>query len=123
MKQLLLALIGLLLSACATEAKYQNMLSALQGIEELSLIRRWGPPDEVYESQGHRFLTYNHNQSVMLPGAEPIYQSTLSGDTVYTRGYGGYPPTIVTLSCVTTFEIVDSKIVSSSYHGDNCRAN
>ncbi|MFJ3372935.1 hypothetical protein [Pseudomonas sp. NPDC086251] len=123
MKRLTFVLAGLVLAGCATEAKYQYMLNAMQGADELSLIRRWGPPDQVYESQRHRFLVYRHNQSTLMPGAEPVYQTTLSGNTAYTRGFGGYPPTIVTLFCVTTFEIADGKIVGSSYRGSNCTAN
>lgn len=123
MKRLLLILVALGLTGCATEAKYRTLLDSFNGVDELTLIRRWGPPDQVYEAQGHRFLVYRQQQSMLLPGAEPVYQTTLSGNTAYTRGYGGYPPAFVTLFCATTFDLVEGKVLGSSYRGSNCTAN
>ncbi|MNF68064.1 hypothetical protein D3C84_498990 [compost metagenome] len=123
MRRITLLLMLLLLTACATEAKYQNMLNALKGVDELTLIRRWGPPDQVYESQGHRFLVYRYNETVVVPGAAPMYQTTFSGKTAYTHSYGGSPDTIMSVYCATTFEIADGKVFAYSFRGSNCTSN
>lgn len=122
MKPLSLVFMTLLLSACATEPSYQMKLSAMEGLDELTLIRRWGTPEQVYESNGHRFLVYRSNSTAMLPGTEPTYQTRIVGNTAYTHGYGGYPATIVNLACSTIFEIVDGKVWGWSYRGNDCRS-
>jgi hypothetical protein len=123
MTRLTLVLTVLLLTACATEAKYQIKLDALKGTDELGLIRHWGPPDRIFELYGHRFLVYRRSQAMIVPGAEPIYQTTFSGKTAYTHGYGGTPDTIMNLDCTTTFEIVDGKISDSSFRGSDCTSD
>lgn len=123
MNRLVMVLTALLLTACATEAKYQNKLNALKGADELSLIRSWGPPNQVFETDGHRFLVYRSSQTIIVQGAEPMYQTTFSGRTAYTHSYGGTPDTIMSLDCATTFEIVDGKIFGTSFSGSNCTSD
>lgn len=122
MKRLSFIITMLLLQACATEAKYKQMLDTFKGADELNLIRQWGPPDQTYEYQGHRFFVYKNNRTMTLPGAEPMYQTTFAGKTAYTQVYGGYPATSVNLYCATTFEIVDGKVLDWSFRGSDCTA-
>ena len=123
MKSLLVLFAVLSLVACATERQYQSNLEALQGIDELSLIRQWGPPDQIYESSGHRFFVYRSRSTAVMPGTEPMYQTRVVGNTAYTQGYGGYPATLVDLACTTTFELVDGKVSSFSFRGNDCKSN
>lgn len=120
MKWLSLALLPLLLSGCATEAKYEGVLQSWIGSSELELIQKWGPPQQAYDAGGHRFLTYSSGGNMYLPGTAPTYQTTMVGNTAYTNSYGGTAAMNVQLSCVTTFEVIDDKISSWRWQGNNC---
>ena len=119
-KHLYVLIIALLVSACATEGKYKNALNTWLGSSEISLIQAWGPPQQSYETNGHKFLVYSSSSNMFLPGTSPTYQTTLIGNTAYTNSYGGTPAVNVALSCVTTFEIVNETITNWRYQGNNC---
>lgn len=110
----------MLTSACATEGRYKNALNTWIGSPEINLIQSWGPPQQAYETGGHKFLVYSSNSSMFLPGSSPTYQTTVIGNTAYTNAYGGTPATNVALSCVTTFEIVNETVKNWRYQGNNC---
>ncbi|MNO20213.1 hypothetical protein D3C76_99620 [compost metagenome] len=123
MKWLALALLPLVLSGCATEAKYEQILQSWVGSSELELIQKWGPPQQAYETGGHRFLVYSSSGNMYLPGTAPTYQTTYVGNTAYTNSYGGSPGMNVQLSCVTTFEVANELITNWNWRGNNCTAN
>ena len=108
------------LAGCETTANYELVLQRWVGSSELSLIQSWGPPQQVYENSGHRFLTYSRESNMYLPGTAPTYQTTMVGNTAFTNSYGGTPATNVQRSCVTTFEVVSETITSWRYQGNNC---
>lgn len=120
MKQILLLAALVLLGGCATEGKYQRALDTWKGSAELDLIRSWGAPQQVYESDGHKFLVFSNNRNVVMPGVSPTYQTNFVGNTAYTTGYGGSPAMNLDLFCTTTFEVVDGKIYNWSYRGNDC---
>lgn len=122
MKRLSLLIIMLTLSGCATEAKYQEILRGWVGQDELSLVRGWGPPARSYEAGGHKFLEYSREGNMYLPGTAPTYQTSVYGNTAYTNTYGGTPAMNIALSCITTFEIAEGKIVGGTWRGNNCTA-
>jgi hypothetical protein len=111
-----------LLSGCATTANYEKSLNDYVGKPELELIQTWGPPASTYEYSGIRYLTYVRSGNMYLPGAAPTYQTTLIGNTAYTNAYGGTPAMNVALSCKTTFEIRNQRIVTWRWEGNNCKA-
>lgn len=122
MKRLSILVVAVLLSACATEAKYQRVLDSWTGSDELDLIRSWGAPQQAYEAKGHKFLVYSNDQDVVIPGMAPTYQTNIYGNTAYTTSTGGTPAMNVNMNCTTTFEVVDGKIANWSYRGNNCAA-
>lgn len=122
MKRLSILIMAMLLSACATEAKYQRILDTWTGSDELDLIRSWGAPQQSYEAKGHKFLVYSNDRNIVLPGSSPTYQTNVYGTTAYTTSYGGSPAMNLNMSCTTTFEVVDGKIYSWSYRGNDCTA-
>lgn len=122
MKWLSLVLLPLVLSGCATEAKYGKVLDSWVGSTELDLIQKWGPPQQAYDAGGHRFLVYSSGGNMYMPGTSPTYQTTMVGNTAYTNSYGGTPAMNIQLSCVTTFELVESVIKTWSWRGNNCVA-
>ncbi|VVN81608.1 hypothetical protein PS712_01141 [Pseudomonas fluorescens] len=122
MSRLSIVILTLMLSACATTAKYEKILDTWVGEDELNLVRKWGPPQQSYETSGHRFLVYSNDRNVFVPGQAPTYQTSVIGNTAYTNSYGGSPAMNVNLSCTTTFEIADGKITTWSYRGNDCKA-
>ncbi len=119
---LTIAILMLALAACATTAKYEKILNSWVGAEELDLVRKWGPPQQVYESGGVKFLTYTSSRNVYIPGTAPTYTTTYIGNTAYTTETGGSPAYNIGMQCVTTFEIMQGRIVRWRWEGNDCTA-
>lgn len=113
-------MIGLV--ACATTAKYEAVLNTWVGAEETNLVRKWGPPQQVYETGDVKFLTYTSSRKIYVPGSAPSYNTTVSGNTAYTTPIGGSPAYNINKRCVTTFEISEGRIVRWRWEGNDCRA-
>ncbi len=122
LRYLLLLPLLVVLSACATTAGYEKMLNSWLGAQEIDLVRSWGPPVQSYELDGHKFIVYVSQRVVHYPGTEPTFHTTIRDGKAYTTAIGGSPPMTVGSSCTTTFEIAESKIISWSHQGDDCRA-
>jgi hypothetical protein len=110
------------LSACATTESYEKILRAWVGAEEIDLIRKWGTPQQHYETGGRKFLTYTSRRNVYMPGMTPSYQTTIIGNTAYTNQVGGTPGYIIGMDCVTTFELENNRIVAWQWRGNDCKA-
>ena len=110
------------LSGCATTAGYEKLLNSWVGAQEVDLIRSWGPPVQAYEAGGRKFVAYSSRRNVYLPGTAPTYRTNVVGNTAYTTAVGGSPAMNVDMSCMTTFELEGSRVVSWSYKGNDCKA-
>jgi len=121
-KALALTAILFALISCATTANYEKILNSWVGSTELDLIRKWGPPQQSYETDGIKFLVYSSSRNVYLPGTAPSYTTTVIGNTAYTNRVGGTPGQNIGLSCQTTFEISGERIVSWRWQGNDCTA-
>jgi len=117
-----IAILMLALTACATTAKYEKILNSWVGSEEIDLVRKWGPPQQVYESGGIKFLTYSSTRNVYIPGTAPNYTTTFIGNTAYTTKTGGSPAYNIGMQCVTTFEIMQGRIIRWRWQGNDCTA-
>lgn len=116
-------LISTVLFGCATQKKYQTILDTWVGHPEHKLVRSWGPPQSVYESEGVKYLTYTNSRNVVLGQTNSSYTTTVIGNTAYTTGSPGSPGRNYAMTCQTTFEIRDGVIQSWSYKGNDCTAN
>lgn len=112
----------LALSACATTAGFEKVLNSWVGAQEIDLVRSWGPPVQAYEAGGRKFIVYSSRRNVYLPGTAPTYQTNVIGNTAYTTAVGGSPAMNIGMSCMTTFELEGSRVVSWSYKGNDCKA-
>jgi hypothetical protein len=121
-RSIILAGLCALLGACATEAKYQQVLNTWLGSNETPLVEQWGPPDRIYELEGNKYITYVRGRTVYLPGEAPSSQTTFIGNTAYTNAVGGMPPMMINQSTVTTFTIKDGKITDWRYEGNSCKS-
>ena len=112
----------LALSGCATTANYEKMLTTWIGAPEIDLYRSWGTPDGQYEVSGTKFVTFTRGGNMIMPGTAPTYQTTFVGNTAFTNAYGGSPAYNIQLTCRTTFEIRNERVVSWRWEGNNCKA-
>lgn len=117
-----MACVVVLLSGCATTAKYEQMLSAWVGASELDLYRTWGPPNNQYEAAGSKFVSFMRQGQMWVPGTAPSYQTIFTGNSAFTQAVGGSPAYNIALTCQTTFEIRQGKVVGSRWQGNNCTA-
>jgi hypothetical protein len=113
---------AIVLAACATTSKYEQMLQSFVGAEEVDLIRQWGPPQQVYESGGSKFLAYNRQAQVFLPGTPGTATTNFSGSTAYTTFSPGVAPMAITQSCMTVFELRDGRVASWRWQGNACKS-
>ncbi len=111
-----------LLTGCATEAKYGEMLDTWMGSSESQLISQWGAPASVYEADGAKYLTYRNSASGYVPGSPASYQSTVIGNTVYTNRIGGTSGFMINRWCDTTFTVKGGVIIHWSWQGNGCRS-
>ncbi|MDO8888641.1 MAG: hypothetical protein Q7V16_08660 [Hydrogenophaga sp.] len=110
------------LSACATTAGYEKVLNSWMGSQELELVRSWGPPAQAYEAGGRKFIMYSSQRNVYIPGVAPTLRTNVIGSTAYTSVVGGSPASNINMACSTTFELENSRVVSWSYKGNDCKA-
>lgn len=117
MKKLAYSLLLLALAACTS---YQETLDSWVGATEKELVREFGAPQSSYEVDGSRFLKFERSGQYVVPPTPVSYETVVVNDRAYTRAYGGSPGYVRDLHCSTTFEIVESKVVSWSYRGTGC---
>jgi len=115
-------LLVFLLLGCATTAGYEKKLASFNGATELELVRAWGPPQQTYETDGFKFLTYSSSRVISVPGMAPNYTTTMTGNTAHTQRVGGYGGMTASKSCQTTFELKDGIVVSSKWKGNDCKS-
>jgi hypothetical protein len=113
----------LLAGACATTGKYEAALNSWLGATETDLVSSWGPPIGVYSSpDGARILSYRSSGNMYLPGTPATYQTNVIGNTAYTSQIGGSPGMNIALQCATSFTVIQGRIASWRYEGNNCRS-
>lgn len=119
----LLTLFIIFFSGCVpTTEGYKQNVTSWMGSSEAQLVRGWGVPQQVFNSGGRKYFVYNSSRNVYLPGTSPTYTTTFIGNTAYTNSYGGSAPMNLNFQCKTTFEILNEKVVSWRFEGNDCTA-
>ena len=108
----------------ALQKKYEAHVNSFLGVEEAELVQKWGPPQEAYESGGSKYLKYSSVTEVATQAE--------SSDRGFGGFYGKQDPAVWSSAsqwsqnkakkCITTFELVESKVVSYEWEGNNCIA-
>lgn len=112
-----------LLASCATTAGYEKMLNSWVGREEIDVVRRWGPPQQTYETAGRKFLSYSSEKTVFRPASPGIVHTTRISNSAYSsRVLGGVGPTLTHFACQTIFELDGARVVSWTHNGNACKA-
>ncbi len=134
-KSIYLFVMVILVSGCATTAKYEAKLNTWIGQSEDSLIAGWGVPNKTYTmSDGKKAIQYVHKNTVQTGGyTYTTPQTTYESGTIGDKPYSGTSTTYVTeiepirqykSYCKTSFIINNSGKVESWHHeGNNCVSN
>ena len=135
MRKILLLLLSLTLSGCATTAKYEAKLNTWIGVSENSIITSWGVPNKEYHlSDGRKAIEFVRKNIVQTGGYTYMApQTTYQSGTIGGQAYSGTSTTYVTeiepvqrykLTCKTSFIInKDGKAESWHHEGNDCVSN
>lgn len=111
-------------SGCAVpELQQQAVLKSMIGKSSLDLVRRFGVPTRTYKTDDHDFLAYIKTRANYSPGS---WGGGWNGGYGYGYGPGlrawggGIPPNYTTLSCQTTFELENDRVLRWTLRGDGC---
>jgi predicted small secreted protein len=127
----------LVVTACATQRGFEQLLTAWTGQDVNWLIAKWGPPNSTFQMpNGNLIYTYERSRIVTTPVYQtPTYTTpsrttvNVIGDTAYAttrpgQTYGGqvYGGQTVSQSCRVDFTVEGSRIIAWRYEGNACRA-
>lgn len=122
---LALAVAGLSISGCATQAKYKAVLDSWIGKPEQSLVDAWGyPANQMTAPNGNKVYVYSSSGQIVMPTTTTTnahvtgYGNSAYG-TATTTSYGGQ---VINLGCTTYFEIYGGTVVRWNYQGNNCKS-
>lgn len=125
----------MVLSGCATTARYEALLNTWVGDNEDSLVSSWGPPQNIYQMRnGKKLIEYSQGRNVQMGGysyttPQTTYQQGVVGNTMYSGTSTQYvtqttPVYNINLWCKTCFTISSNGIIESwRWEGNNCKSN
>lgn len=122
MRKLLAALLVATLVACATTAKFEEMLSGWVGADEARLVSAWGAPDSTYPmSDGSKILTYHRSGQAFIPGYATATTTTI-GNQSFTQ-VNGSPGMMIRRDCRVDWTIrQDGRVAAWRYEGNACKS-
>ncbi|MBS0562767.1 MAG: hypothetical protein JSR21_22175 [Proteobacteria bacterium] len=109
------------LSGCATGPTRAQAMQTYIGQPVTVLIAGMGVPNRTFDANGVRFLAYDEQQIDVVPGS---YGAPIWGVGPGFPGWGWgpppMPPSIVTWSCQTTFQVQDDIVRAFTLRGNAC---
>jgi hypothetical protein len=101
----------LVLSSCATTAKYEKKLQSWVGSSEEQLIMSWGVPSQTYQMpNGGKALVFG-------------FQGQTTSYATYNQFMNGYQVWSNTPVCVTTFFVDPAGLINNwRWQGNSCRS-
>jgi hypothetical protein len=120
MKHLLITIVAIVVTACATEAEYKRVMENWIGDPETELVSAWGVPDRVHEAEdGGRLITYDRRrQAKWMSSTDGVYDDATD---LYTGNTFGFATHSVNYQCETTFTVENDTITAYSYRGNDCK--
>lgn len=127
-RKLTLAVLTILLSGCATTAKYEAKVASWEDKDSNALVRAWGQPDAVEKlSTGNRMfvyarlrhvpVAYGSDRVIAKHGANKAGRNVASSASTESALDGE-----VYIRCATYFEVSPKdKVVSTLFRGDECK--
>lgn len=118
MKKVFIIFCFVIIVSCsfATTEKFEKAVNSWVGSSEQSLIDKLGPPDNVYELDGKKYLSFVNSSTSYVP--QTVHNTTV-GNNIQTNVYGGYSRSWY---CKVTYIVEKGIIVSWRYEGNACTA-
>lgn len=117
---LLVLVLSLGLSSCASGPSLQSRLAAYIGAPEAELVQNLGVPDKQIEVKGVKYLAYQvRYQAQTAPVMPPPYW----GPGYWGPGWAWSPPfpqNVQVWACEATFVLVDNKVQTFYLRGNDC---
>jgi hypothetical protein len=116
---------SLMISACATTANYEKILTTWVSQPADKLIMAWGPPQSSYTlSDGGRVIEYQRQGTAYMPRSTPQYGTVWgSGGTMGTYSGAGTTYVPVQQWCKTRFTVnPQGYIMNWQWEGNRCVA-
>lgn len=109
----------LLLSACAGgPSAYLMSMQRFQGASEAALVDSLGPPDNVYEVDGVKYLTYSKTTTQSYPSG-PVYGGVYGRNGVWVEQSFGTPGANVSVYRCDVFFALRNRVVQKIGHRGN----
>ncbi len=123
LKRLSILLAALIISGCATTAKYEAILNSWTGSNINDLVSSWGYPANSFKApNGNTVYVYSSSGSYTMPtntaSTYNVYGNTVYGNSTTTGGQ------TLNFWCNTFFEVSESNIITTwRYEGNNCTSS
>lgn len=116
MRRLILSLaLPATLAACAAPGPtLEQRLATFINRSEGELVAQLGVPVRTYQTEGRRFLEFEHRQTVVVPGDPWFY-----GPYGYRRSWAA-PSAYAVVQCNMTFAIRNDRVESFTARGEGC---
>lgn len=141
-KLIVILVVALLVSGCATRAGFKKMADSWLGAHVDTLVSSWGPPHRSYPlSDGGQVLEYTSQRNIRIGGyTQVVPQTTYHRGSASAYGSGGYasgtysgtsttyvqrrsPAYNVAMSCVIRFAVSESGYINAwNARGNDCKA-
>ena len=98
-------------------------MQSYQGASEAQLIDALGPPDNQYQVDGVKYLTYSKvSQQIYPTGGTNIGVGGWNhgGGVFVDQGFGGRSASIQTSRCDVFFSIVNKRVNKVGHRGNDC---
>jgi hypothetical protein len=122
LRNIVFIILVVLISACATTAKYEAILNTWVGHDVNELVNSWGYPQNSFKApNGNTVYVYGSSGSYTMPTQTNTTHNVI-GNTVYSNSTTTGGQTL-NFWCRTYFEVDDSnKIVTWRWEGNRCTA-
>ena len=117
------SVVALLLTGCATGAKYSAIMDTWVGQSAEHLIDRWGYPANMFDApNGFKVYSYQSGSSYTMP-TQTNSTYNAYGNTIYGNSYTTGGQTL-NFYCNTFFEInpATNRVEKIRWQGNNCKA-
>jgi hypothetical protein len=117
-QKILMALVTILLSGCATTANYQAKVASWENHDAQALVKAWGQPDSIEKmSNGNKMYVYARLKHMPVAyGSQRAIASTGSAKQAQAVGE-------VYIQCATYFQLSPAgKVVSTEFRGEECKS-
>jgi len=114
-KIFLVSMSFLVLTACATTAKFEKRMDAKKGLTKEQLINEMGIPDKEYKSENFEIIEYNQSDTIRLPNSST---SISYGNQIQTSTTDN----TFNVSCKLEFKLINGIVTYYRYKGGLCKS-